>query len=554
MPRSLRSALSIFLFTAVFPATMAWAQPSIVESEPNETPADAGVVAGDVVIIGSLAGSDQDAFLWTVSDVDALKRWTFELRGVPGRLTLVEVVRLEYAENGVDVTGYQKLMKLGTRDGLSPVLRENLLFEPGEYLLGIAGAGGGDGGVYRPPAASITFGEEAEAGIDAAPEPGGYRLLISEGKRLPIDSSPKARGSRETAHKARLGSETAALLEPVSSWYRFDFSKQEIGQRWNITAQIPVGRKATAQLLDSSGATLASAKSDTHGRLLFADLAPPAAPWWVDLQKKDADGYIHAIVAEKTGQRVTGEEAEPNGSWDLANRVDLSQPVTARFGTKGEADYFRFTLDEVTTDQYLAFNLDNPSGGKMRFCLLDSGGTQVQCRDISGNLSLGDLVLPPGEWGLSVSRGAEGTAYSITLETHGAINPAREAEPNDAVKHASSVPANNRIKGRFSGKETDFYRFVVTDEPQLWRFQVIGDGIGEVGYHDIKGTQVMRVRPKSGQRRIRLDNVFLMPGVHYLKVYGKDGGEYTVLARPVGPPDPNGEREPNNDNTGTICA
>ena len=132
MPASLRRTLSIFLFMAAFPATMAWAQPTIMETEPNETPADAGVVAGEVVIIGSLVGGDQDAYLWTVSDVDALKRWTFELRGVPGRLTLVEIIRLEYADNGVDVTGYGKLMKLGTRDGLSPVIREDLLFEPGD--------------------------------------------------------------------------------------------------------------------------------------------------------------------------------------------------------------------------------------------------------------------------------------------------------------------------------------------------------------------------------------------------------------------------------------
>ena len=44
-----------------------------------------------------------DAYLWTVSDVDALKRWSFELRGIPGRLTIVEIVRLEYADNGIDV-------------------------------------------------------------------------------------------------------------------------------------------------------------------------------------------------------------------------------------------------------------------------------------------------------------------------------------------------------------------------------------------------------------------------------------------------------------------
>ncbi|MFW2404620.1 MAG: VWA domain-containing protein, partial [Gammaproteobacteria bacterium] len=35
------------------------------------------------------------------------------------------------------------------------------------------------------------------------------------------------------------------------------------------------------------------------------------------------------------------------------------------------------------------------------------------------------------------------------------------------------------------------------------------------------------------------------PGRHYLRVAGRDGGSYTLLARALGPPDPNGEMEPN---------
>jgi hypothetical protein len=48
---------------------------------------------------------------------------------------------------------------------------------------------------------------------------------------------------------------------------------------------------------------------------------------------------------------------------------------------------------------------------------------------------------------------------------------------------------------------------------------------------------------------MRLENVFLLPGQHYLRVSGRDGGSYTVLARPLGPPDPDGEREPNDDDS-----
>ena len=84
---------------AALAGTVALAQPAVYESEPNNTPAEANKVAGAVTIIGTMQGDDQDGFLWTVSDVDAQKRWTLELQGIPGALTVVEIIRLEYADN-----------------------------------------------------------------------------------------------------------------------------------------------------------------------------------------------------------------------------------------------------------------------------------------------------------------------------------------------------------------------------------------------------------------------------------------------------------------------
>lgn len=71
--------------------------------------------------------NDQDGYKWVVSDVNATKRWALELRGVPGRLTVVDVLRVEYAEDGIDVTGVEKLFTIGSRDGTRPGLAENLL-------------------------------------------------------------------------------------------------------------------------------------------------------------------------------------------------------------------------------------------------------------------------------------------------------------------------------------------------------------------------------------------------------------------------------------------
>ena len=95
----------VSLSTAITFTNALCAEPSYYETEPNNTPADANPAAGAITLIGDLRGRDQDGYKWTVSDVDAQKRWNFELQGVPGRLTIVEMIRVDFADNGVDVTG-----------------------------------------------------------------------------------------------------------------------------------------------------------------------------------------------------------------------------------------------------------------------------------------------------------------------------------------------------------------------------------------------------------------------------------------------------------------
>ena len=521
------------------------AQPAFYESEPNNTPAEANKIAGAVTIMGTMAGEDQDGFLWTVSDVHAQKRWTLELHGIPGILTIVEVIRLEYADNGVDLVDKTTLFKIGSRDGAKPVLAESLIFEPGEYIFGVAHAGGG-AGAFRPPADSISFGELSDSeAVAAEEEPGGYRLVIREGGTLYLKPSSE-NDTQENAQDLRLGSEFSAFMETTASWFKIEIDDKAAVQRWDLRGQIPVGHEASSYLRNAAGEVLSQHNANNRGQFKYPDLGMGPGTYYLDIQSKQS-GAIRAVIMEAVGQKIEGAEAEPNDKWSLANRADLSQPVTGRMGKKGESDYFLFHLDEATSDQVLKLQLETGADQQMQLCLHDAKNTRVQCRKGKGTIELPDLVLTPGEWRLAAERGPEGAEYSITLSAQGPIQSGVEAEPNDTIEFASAVPSNNRIKGRFSGQEDDFYRILVTDEPQLWRFQVIGDEIHELAYHDGAGIQNQRYRVPAGQRRVRLDNVFLLPGIHHVRVNGYDGGTYTLLARPIGPPDPNGEFEPNDD-------
>ena len=445
-------------------------------------------------------------------------------------------------------------MKMGTRDGSVPAVKQGLIFEPGEYVLGFAQKGGGasrnSNAAYRPPMAGLSFvSDEVSTGGEAAPgeatsddSDGAYRFLIRE-QSLNVGKYPGARETREKSYKMRLGRQFATFEPNATAWYAFEFNEQDVQKRWDIHVQVPVGRSATARLYDGDGNELSERSTDRPGRLRFSDLAPPAGTWYLEVTTRNP-GFILSVASESVGERVSGEEAEPNDSWATANRVDFAEPLSGKIGGNDSTDYFFFNLDEAASDQLLTLRTQTEPEAKHQVCLFSATTVKVQCKSGAGEVELPGLHLTPGTWGLHIGRASE-TNYTIALEPQGPVVPGREVEPNDYIGNATAVPDKLRIKGSFAGKETDHYRFLIPGDPQLWRFQVIGDGVFEVRHYDGGGTLRASIRPQ-GERRIRLDNLYLLPGRHTLSVEGSDG-EYTVLARALGPPDPNGEIEPNDE-------
>ena len=535
------------------------------ESEPNDSPADFHAVQGEVTLYGTMVGADQDGFLWTVTDNDARKRWTFTLIGEPGALTIVDIVRLEYADNGVDVAGKRTLLKISTRDGATPAVQSDLQFEPGDYVIGLAQAGAGRGeppsGGFRPPAASLSFtapgltdadtadptADEANAASAPPPnaEPGAYRLIISEGTKLAPQPSPAGRESPESAHNLRLRGEFSTFESEEKVWYSLTFGENDTTSRWDVHLQAPLGRALRARLLDADGGVLLEGRVDDAGKLRLPDLAPAAGTtWWLELTT-DHPGFIQVIATEAVGERVAGEEAEPNTDHNFANRVDFKRPVTGRIGGDDVADHFRYRATNTTADELRTLRLETANPTRIQLCLKTVDQQPVQCRDGDTPIELPDLAFAEGDWAISVGRASTETAYTLSMISQGPVTSGIEVEPNDRIEYARGLPDKLRISGRFTGTDTDFYQILIDGDPQLWRFQVVGDGLFELAYHDGSRTEQDKIRVAGGTRRMRMDNVFLLPGRHFLRVSGNDGGTYTLLARPMGPPDPNGEIEPN---------
>jgi hypothetical protein len=528
-------------------AQPAHAQHTVIEEEPNDTPQTAIEVSGAAILAGTMDGADQDGYRWRVTDEDAGKRWTLQLDGIPGRLTVVDVVRLAYDDAG-EVTLADTLFKMGTRDGTLPAIAPDLVFEPGEYLLGVAQAGGAS---YRPPMDAATF--SAQSAVAASPSAtGAYRLRLIEGAPF-YTSAESPHADRESARLVRPRVPTGTFLDSASSvWYRFELSEADGNLRWNVAIQAPVGRNVHAGLTQADGETLSRGASDQRGKLVFPELALSPGEYFLEvmpsLREGESPGFVETLVVEEDGQRIDGDEAEPNGYWQHANRIDWDNCCTGRIEESGDQDHFSFDIDAERADTLQAITLESASETAIRLCLLDRNGGEIQCREGTGKIILGNLLLPAGSYGMSVARGNVGDEYRLAFESAGTPVAGQETEPNDILAFATGTPPSNRIRGSFDRNgDVDFYRLVIADEAQLWRIQAIGDSLSRVAYHDAYGTPKQRIDADPGQKRVRLENLFLLPGVHYISLTGRDAGDYTLLARKLGPPDPNGEFEPNDD-------
>jgi hypothetical protein len=314
----------------------------LYEAEPNDTPAEANAFAGEGLLMGTLTGRDQDGFRWRVSDQDTRRRWTLELSGVPGRMTAVDVYRLTFGVNGVEVTDAEKLFTLTTQTGERPAVAQDLLFEPGEYLLGVAHSGAGPG--FRPPGAELGLGEalsevgEEQQGEATAPVPGGYRLRVREGARLSVADRPARAGSPEAAEPLRLDRLAAAYHPEPVAWYGIELPEERGTERWDLLGQVPVGADARAVLRDGAGEELTGTVADELGKLRLPDLGLAPGDYLFEVAAGSGE-QLRAVGLLAAGQRIEGGEAEPNDSWALANRIELTPtPTTGRMGRNGESD------------------------------------------------------------------------------------------------------------------------------------------------------------------------------------------------------------------------
>ena len=166
---------------------------------------------------------------------------------------------------------------------------------------------------------------------------------------------------------------------------------------------------------------------------------------------------------------------------------------------------------------------------EVRLRISGPGGELLQERRGVSGTSPG-LHLEEGAYTILVS-GSGGAEYALSLRGGRPAEAGFEREPNDLVSGATPLGPEMQARGELSLQDADFFRLDVAERAQRFRLQLVGRGVEELALHDAGGGLQARV---TGEGRIRLDDVVLMPGTHFVRVSGGEG-EYALRALALGP-------------------
>ena len=482
----LQAAAALLLLSL---GTQAFAQVCLEEVEPNDTPAQALRFSEATCLTGVLEGRDQDAFMWQVGEEQAGRTWTFELEGHSGGdITRFDLMGITFHEDGQLVAAAEDLLHL------QAVAPQNasvgpLIITPGDYFLGFSKSGGDGRWVFH-------MREGAEIGS----------------LRRRIDP-----GSVEEGEVALWG----AAHESLSFSWQLD--EEDILNLWNLELTASFLADARLILTAPDGSEVRRVQASPAGRASTGGLGLEAGTYEVTIESR-AQPAPFQLDLSRAGRIVEGMEVEPNNSFTDANVLRLDAPMR---GMAGDLDYFIFSVgaDEAGA----AWELVVASEVDVQVALYNADREALFDRQTREG-RFGDLEFSEGDYYLLVYGRLEG-AYEVTLQRSATLAAeGNEAEPNDFPASATPLPEDLTMRGTLAGRETDVFSFDVIGAPQLWRIQAIGEGVRQLRLLNGGAVEEQKV---VGERRLRIDNVRLLPGRNYVEVSG-EGGEYALRAIPLG--------------------
>jgi hypothetical protein len=497
----------------------------VADVEPNDQPAWTDPAASEVCIDGTLPQGDQDMFPWQVGDADLETRWTFSLSGIEDASTGLQLLRVT-SEAGVEpvTVDPEPLLELGSSPDVAQAApRGRVLVLPGRYILG----------VFRSPPEGVL---DAPA-VD-------YHVAIVRGDPMPARRETEPNDEASSGNPVAGAFETSGDASGAADHYAWDAPTGGPSGLWDVSLELPLGVYPVLTLTTGDGQRHASAIA-RDGRARLYDLAPGRYDIEVDSAGEAPAPYV---LSATPSDPAAAQDAEPNDRVEWASHLDPARPVgRGRLAADGDVDTWRLSVDEEMAARQLDIRLMATSGRDRRLCIYAAAVTPLQCRSGLVGAVLSNLLLSPGEYVLEVSGEAELDApYVLRLDSTSKPIVGYETEPNDTPDLASRADATAVMQGRGNSGDTDVFLVTVTGEPQLWQIDATGPALTSLEWWKGDGTVLATGDVADDGTGATLYDLYLVPGEHRIAI-GADAGDYAMTATPLGPPDPNGEREPNND-------
>ncbi len=493
-----------------------------LDSEPNDSEAQAAPMTGPCVS-GALPDGDQDLYIWEAPPEAASTRWDITLEGIPGVLTILQffVVTSEPGAALMTVSSTPLIEVHMSPDEAGPVTRDGVLLPVGRYLMGVARSDRPDGG--------------APATLD-------YRVRVEAEPMPPPNADTEPNDEIASAAVVTGAFEVSGDRQGSKS----DYFAWDVGQpgHWDVAIATPVGESAWFELQDDAGTAIDNATATTEARLY--DLALDPGRYRIRVPETGDEPHPYVLLA--TPSTIEGDP-EPDDDTTLAVRLTDGQPQPGRLAKEGDRD--RYTLavpagQPVLRDVRMRWR----TASDRRLCLLDATDQPEVCRSGSEGLVLQNLVLAPGDHTFEVSGVTDATdAYLLRVDVTGPAAPDFEAEPNDEVATATIIDPSLGMTARGGPGDDDVFGLTVDGDAGLWQVDVAGSGIQRAELIRANGLQIAAGDIAPDGSTATLADLYLVPGQHWVRI-SSNGPEYHVTTTSIGPPDPDAEREPN-DNSQT---
>lgn len=519
----LRSLLLMLLIATSFPAHGS-SQPAtpdvtgcVVPVEPNDGPGNAtALLAGEGCAVATIGAGEQDVYRWDLDEAGASGRWTFGITGIPGQAAMLEVYHVEIDEAGT-ITVAEKLLTRTGRAG-EAVSHDELLWPAGTYYLAVAASG-----------------------------PGDYVLTVTE--EAPLPTVVPAGEPRQVA--GAFGARADAGTGPMTLAWTVDAAASEA--IWMLRLQGAVGAAHAVSIAGPDGTVLATLGVAANGMAEMPDIAVAPGTYTITTTANADATTPHLVEMMETGQLVGNAEAEPNdmpAGTTPVPLVDGAAAITGRLATTGgdQQDHDRFLLEVGPGDagRLLDIRVLWQAGPSRTLCLFDATDAELRCAEGERGLAMNDLVLQEGAYRLDLRGAPEPDAtYVLRVEVTAEAVGAFEAEPNDKQDGGSPMALEGEeftSAGRLAANDVDIFQMTVSGEPQVWRIEVTGPGVSGSHLMNAAGMRMMSASVGGGEARI--EDAYLVPGDHWIEVTGASG-DYAIRAIPLGPPDRQHEREPN---------